>query len=73
MGIGEGAVLVLAGAGVLVAVARRRQDRFESLVARIEAARGTALALPGDVSVEEQARKLVEDMVARFGRIGILI
>jgi NADP-dependent 3-hydroxy acid dehydrogenase YdfG len=72
-GIGEGAALALAEAGVLVAVSGRRQDRLDSLVARIETAGGKALALPGDVSVEEQARKSVEDTVAQFGRIDILI
>lgn len=72
-GIGEGAALALAEAGALVAVSGRRKDRLDSLVARIEAAGGKALALPGDVAVEEQARKSVEDTVARFGRIDILI
>ena len=72
-GIGEGAALALAEAGALVAVSGRRQDRLDSLVARIEAAGGKALALPGDVSVEEQARKSVEDTVAHFGRIDMLI
>lgn len=72
-GIGESAALALAEAGALVAVSGRRKDRLDSLVARIEAAGGKALALPGDVSVEEQARKSVEDTVAHFGRIDILI
>jgi NADP-dependent 3-hydroxy acid dehydrogenase YdfG len=72
-GIGEGAALALAEAGVFVAVSGRRKDRLDSLVARIEAAGGTALALPGDVSVEEDARSSVEATVAKFGRIDILI
>ncbi len=72
-GIGEGAALALAEAGALVAVSGRRQDRLEALVARIEAAGGRALALPGDVAVEEQASRSVEDTVAHFGRIDILI
>jgi NADP-dependent 3-hydroxy acid dehydrogenase YdfG len=72
-GIGEGAALALAEAGAVVAVSGRRKERLDSLVARIEAAGGKALALPGDVSVEEQARKSVEDTVAAFGRIDILV
>lgn len=72
-GIGEGAALALAKAGAIVAVSGRRKDRLDSVVARIEAAGGKALALPGDVAVEEQARKSVEDTVAAFGRIDILI
>jgi NADP-dependent 3-hydroxy acid dehydrogenase YdfG len=72
-GIGEGAALALAEAGAIVAVSGRRKERLDSVVARIEAAGGKGLALPGDVSVEEQARQSVEDTVAAFGRIDILI
>ena len=72
-GIGEGAALALAEAGALVAVSGRRKERLDGLVARIEAAGGKALALPGDVAVEAEARKSVEDTVAAFGRIDILI
>lgn len=72
-GIGEAAALALAEAGVKVAVSGRRKDRLDDLVARIEAAGGTALALPGDVSVEGDAFKAVEDVVAAFGAIDILI
>src|SRR5262245_38097201 len=72
-GIGEGAALALAAEGASVAVSGRRRGRLDDLVARIEAAGGKGLALPGDVAVEEQARKSVEDTVAAFGRIDILI
>jgi NADP-dependent 3-hydroxy acid dehydrogenase YdfG len=72
-GIGEGAALALAAAGVTVAVAARRADRLESLVSRIEASGGKALALPCDVTVEAQAIKAVADTAARLGRLDILI
>jgi NADP-dependent 3-hydroxy acid dehydrogenase YdfG len=72
-GIGEAAALALAAAGASVAVSGRRQDRLASLVQRIEAAGGEGLALPGDVSIEADATRSVEDTVARFGRIDILI
>ncbi len=72
-GIGEAAALALAQAGATVAVAARRADRLEELVRRIEAAGGKALALPGDMTVESEAIKAVEDAVARLGRLDILI
>lgn len=72
-GIGEGAALALAQAGALVAVSGRRRERLDDLVQRIAAAGGQALALPGDVAVEADARKSVEDTIAHFGRIDILI
>lgn len=72
-GIGEAAALALAAAGAAVAVTARRADRLADLVRRIEAAGGKALALPGDVSDEAVATRVVEDTVKAFGRIDILV
>lgn len=72
-GIGAATALELAKAGATVALAARRADRLAGLVAEIEALGGTALALAGDMAVEAEAIKAVEDTVARFGRIDILI
>ena len=72
-GIGEAIAIALAAAGVTVAVSARRADRLRGLVEKIEAAGGKALALPGDMTVEAEATRAVEDTVARLGRIDILI
>ncbi len=72
-GIGEAAALALAAAGAAVAVSARRADRLAALAARIESAAGAALALPGDMAVEADAKRAVADTVAHFGRIDILI
>lgn len=72
-GIGEAAASALAAAGVTVAVSARRADRLADLVARIAAAGGRALALPGDVSVEADAANTVSEMVAQLGRIDIVV
>ena len=72
-GIGEAAAFALAEAGATVAVAARRADRLAELVARIEGIGGKALALVGDMAVEADALKAVEDTVAQLGRIDILI
>jgi NADP-dependent 3-hydroxy acid dehydrogenase YdfG len=72
-GIGEATALALAAAGVAVAVSGRRKERLDALVAKIEAGGGRAVALPGDVAVECEATKSVEDSVAHFGRIDILV
>ena len=72
-GIGEGIALGLAKAGVTVALSARRKDRLDEIVARIEAAGGKALALPGDMTIEDDAKAAVADTVAKLGRIDILV
>jgi NADP-dependent 3-hydroxy acid dehydrogenase YdfG len=72
-GIGEAAAIALAEAGASVAMSARRADRLEQLVKKIEAIGGKALALPGDVVDEAVATAAVEQTVAHFGRIDILV
>jgi NADP-dependent 3-hydroxy acid dehydrogenase YdfG len=72
-GIGEGAAVALAAAGARVAVSARRADRLERLVKQIEDSGGQAIALPGDVSDETVAKKIVAETVERLGRLDILV
>jgi NADP-dependent 3-hydroxy acid dehydrogenase YdfG len=72
-GIGEAIAIALANEGATVAVSARRADRLDELVERIGKTGGAALALPGDMAIEADAIKAVEDTVARLGRIDILI
>lgn len=69
-GIGEAAARSLAAAGASVVVAARRADKLAKLVAEIG---DNAVACDGDVSVEAEAFAMVEQTVARFGRIDILV
>jgi NADP-dependent 3-hydroxy acid dehydrogenase YdfG len=72
-GIGAAAALALAEQGAAVALVARRADRIDALADKIRGAGGTALALAGDVTVEEQARETVERTVAELGRLDTLI
>ena len=72
-GIGAATAVALAAAGASVAISARRKDRLDELAGQIAAAGGKALALPGDMAVQADAVKAVEDTVAHFGRIDILI
>jgi NADP-dependent 3-hydroxy acid dehydrogenase YdfG len=72
-GIGEGAAVALAQAGAAVAISARRAERIEELARRIVADGGQALALPGDVTDEPVAERLVAQTLERFGRLDILV
>ena len=63
--------MALAAQGAQVAIAARRRDRLDALAERI----GTdaVLVLETDVTDETQARVMVEQTVARFGRIDTLV
>jgi len=72
-GIGRATAVAFAGAGAKVGVVGRRADRLEELVAKIEADGGEALALALDVNDEAAAAKAVEQTLASFGHLDILI
>ncbi len=72
-GIGEAAALALAAAGATVVITGRRKGRLDEVVAEIESAGGTALAIQSDVSKEAEAFAAVQECIAAFGRIDILV
>ncbi len=72
-GIGQATATALAQRGAAVAVAARRRDRLDELVAEIADAGGLAIALESDVSSPEQARSLVERTVSDLGRLDTLV
>jgi NADP-dependent 3-hydroxy acid dehydrogenase YdfG len=72
-GIGEATAKELASLGASVAVVARRKDRLDTLVATIEAAGGTALAVEADVTDRAQAEHAVAAAIERFGRLDILV
>jgi NADP-dependent 3-hydroxy acid dehydrogenase YdfG len=72
-GIGAATARQLADHGAAVALVARRRDRLDSLVAEIELADGTALAVTADISDPGQAEAAVQEVVDRFGRLDILV
>ncbi len=72
-GIGAATALALAAAGARVALGGRRAERLEELVGRIESAGGEAIALPGDIGREDEARAFVTGAQDRLGRLDVLV
>ncbi len=72
-GIGEATAVACARAGAAVALCARRADRIEDLAERISSEGGRAIAVPGDVGEEPQARAFVERAHAELGRLDVLV
>lgn len=72
-GIGEQTAEAAAARGYRVVVAARRVERLNDLVTRIEAAGGTALAVPCDVTQEDDQQRLIDATLREYSRIDILI
>jgi len=73
-GIGRQIALNLATAGAKVAINYNASaDAAEAVVSEIAAAGGEAAAWQADVSKLDQATALVENVLAKFGRLDILV
>jgi NAD(P)-dependent dehydrogenase (short-subunit alcohol dehydrogenase family) len=72
-GIGRGIALRLAADGYAVTVASRSREQFDQVVRDIEAAGGTALAQPCDVTREADVTRTVDAARSRFGEITVLV
>ena len=72
-GIGRVTAIALARAGAYVALAARREDALRALAAQIERLGTKALPLPTDVTQRDQAEHMVQEVLAHWGRVDILI
>lgn len=72
-GIGAEVARLLASQGAKVAIAARRKDKLDQVVAAIEAAGGSARAYSLDVTDKKQVEAVVAATVADFGQLDVLI
>lgn len=72
-GFGALTGLEAARRGYRVVVTARRAERLAELVSRIEAADGTALAVPGDITDSADQQRVIDATLERFGRIDVLV
>ena len=68
-GIGAAAARVFDLAGAQLAIAARRKDKLDLLASEMK----NPLVIVSDVSMEEEARLMVQTTIAHFGRIDVLI
>jgi NADP-dependent 3-hydroxy acid dehydrogenase YdfG len=72
-GIGRATALACARSGAAVAVAARRLDRLQELVAEIEAQGGRAIAVKTDVTDEVQAAAFINATNDQLGGLDVLV
>ena len=72
-GVGKAISVSLAKAGCRVVLAARTRDQVEAVQKEILSQGGDALAIPTDLTVDEDIQRLVEESQAKWGAVDILI
>ncbi len=72
-GIGRSIALALVAQGAKVVVSARSAEALKELTAEIKGQGGDALAVVGDVAVEEDANNLVKQAVDTYGQVDVLV
>ncbi|MFB3818895.1 MAG: SDR family NAD(P)-dependent oxidoreductase [Candidatus Methylomirabilales bacterium] len=72
-GVGAATARLMAREGAQVALMGRTARTVEAVAREIQASGGKALAIPGDVSREGEVARALEQTLAAFGRLDILV
>ena len=72
-GIGRSLAEQLAAAGSRLVLAARSSDKLEALAAELAAHNADVVAIPADVTREEDRQHLLDETVKRFGGLDVLI
>lgn len=72
-GIGAATALRAAAEGAKLVLVDRLEKEGEKTLAEVKEISGTAVFLPLDLSIEENAEKMVEECVRQFGRLDIAV
>jgi NADP-dependent 3-hydroxy acid dehydrogenase YdfG len=72
-GIGAATAVRLAREGAAVALVARRRDRLAGVAAEIDAAGGTALVVPADLTDADRAADAVQETLDALGRLDVLV
>jgi NAD(P)-dependent dehydrogenase (short-subunit alcohol dehydrogenase family) len=71
--IGSGIALMLARYGARVACNDLRREAAEATQRRIERNGGTAMSVVGDVTIEDDVKRYVQEVLDAYGKIDILV
>jgi len=72
-GIGRATAIRLARDGAAIAICARRREPLDAAAAAISAAGGQALAVIADVTSEADMARFVDETVAQFGRLDVMM
>jgi 3-oxoacyl-[acyl-carrier protein] reductase len=72
-GIGRAIALALAAQGAKVVASARNAEALAELTAEIKSQGGDALAVVGDVAVEDDANNLVKQAVEAYGQVDVFV
>ncbi len=72
-GLGRAMALAFARLGATVAVSARRAEKLDELIREIEQQGGVGLALPCDVTVEDQQIAAVAHIMSELGRLDVAV
>ncbi len=72
-GIGKATAVRFAREGAKVAVTARREEKLKELVLEIEGAGGSAFAVPGDLTSASDRKRLVDETLAQYESLDILV
>ena len=72
-GLGQAMALALARAGCDLALNARKEEALAQTLQAVRKLGRTAIALPGDVSSEEDVRRMVDSAAQELGRIDVLV
>jgi NAD(P)-dependent dehydrogenase (short-subunit alcohol dehydrogenase family) len=72
-GIGQGIAFAFAKAGAKVVITSRKAQDLEATAAEIKAFGGEVLVLPAHLGKFEEIKKVIDTVMAKYGRIDILV
>ncbi|MBQ5777899.1 MAG: SDR family oxidoreductase [Oscillospiraceae bacterium] len=72
-GVGAATAEKFAKEGAKVVITARREAQLEEVAAKIRAEGGDVLPVPSDISKVEDAKRIVSETLAKYGKIDILI